>query len=147
MECRKFPCFTSASNPSFSVVIKGAFVHQMHRAPLTSPLCTDPPGDALWACSGLVGYGRAALRDAVWPRALRGRERRWPLWGHTERWSGLPYMAAWRCHRDPEICKCDILSQLSSYCKPACYACCLGLKFVCLLMLPTSSSWNVCFNL
>ena len=67
---RKLPCFTSSPNPSFALVITDAFVHQMHEVLLTLPLCTDPPGDALRARSGLVGNGRAALRDALWPRAL-----------------------------------------------------------------------------
>ena len=120
---RKLPGFSVSPNPSFSLVIKDTFVHQRHKALLTLPLCTDPPGNAVRACSRLVGDGCAAVRDALRPCALWGREWRRPLWGHTEWWSGLPHLAPWRCRWDPEICECGWLSQLSNSCRPACWIC------------------------
>lgn len=137
MKCSLLP------NPLFSLVIQDPCVHQMFSH---CPLCPDPPGNALRTRGRLVGDGRVALRDALWSRTLRGGEWRWPLWGHPEWWSGLPYLAPWRCHRDPEICKCALPSQFQPMVNQLAVHASLGPSSTS-HWWATSANCRICFNL
>lgn len=62
-------------------------------APLTPPSPADPAGAGVRPLGGLVGAGRAAVRDAGGAASLRGGQRGRPVREHPARRRAVPRVA------------------------------------------------------